>query len=276
MLLLSSVLLNALGDKGGEEPDMTEMAFGMTKYGKMNLCASAVAVLIFALAIAAASNPWYYYSQQFVEKTQSTGGTIQLVSQTVNSSTVDYDLDGFTQTNEVNGAISVTAYQYSQRGSNAVRNIFRLVMAFTYLALIAVFMLLAFLVVFFADRLRNKIIFAIGMSVTRFVILGFAVVAVISFVVAFLGFLGIREAFQSELTTCNDGPCQDFVKRTESEFKNQPSEGTDTSNIRQWGPTTGWYLTAANMPLSLVLLIVVALNKFPMPIDSDATSGEAL
>ena len=42
------------------------MAFGMTKYGKMNLCASAVAVLIFALAIAAASNPWYYYSQQFV------------------------------------------------------------------------------------------------------------------------------------------------------------------------------------------------------------------
>merc|ERR1712072_1447291 len=125
-------------------------------------------------------------------------------------------------------------------------------MAFTYLALIAVFMLLAFLVVFFADRLRNKII------------------------VAFLGFLGIREAFQSELTTCNDGPCQDFVKRTESEFKNQPSAGTDTSNIRQWGPTTGWYLTAANMPLSLVLLIVVALNKFPMPIDSDATSGEAL
>merc|ERR1712072_1362084 len=113
----------------------------------MNLCASAVAVLIFALAIAAASNPWYYYSQQFVEKTQSTGGTIQLVSQTVNSSTVDYDLDGFTQTNEVNGAITVTAYQYSQRG---------------------------------------------------------------------------------------------------------------------------------NMPLSLVLLIVVALNKFPMPIDSDATSGEAL
>merc|ERR1712072_916341 len=148
-----------------------------------------------------------------------------------------------TQTNEVNGAITVTAYQYSQRGSNAVRNIFRLVMAFTYLALIAVFMLLAFLVVFFADRLRNKIIFAIGMS-PRFVILGFAVVAVISFVVAFLGFLGIREAFQSELTTCNDGPCQDFVKRTESEFKNQPSAGTDTSNIRQWGPTTGWYLTA--------------------------------
>jgi lipopolysaccharide export LptBFGC system permease protein LptF len=259
------------------------MAFGMNKFSKMNLCASALATIVFALVIAASVAPWYYYQQSnVVTSNQGSSGTIQLVSTTVNSSIVNYDLDGFKQVDEktaqasIRGSTTTRFYSYDQRGSNAVRNIFRLVQAFTYIAVVMVFLLLAFLVVFFADRLRNKLIFAIGMNVTRFVVLFFGIAVVISEIVAFLGFLGITNAFQSERTICTDGPCQDFVSRIQSDYNNQPTAGETTSTIREWGATTGWYLTLANIPISVVLLIIVASNKFPMPIDSDATSGEAL
>ena len=49
-----------------------------------------------------------------------------------------------------------------------------------------------------------------------------------------------------------------------------------TDKLEEWVPQAGWYVVLSSIPVALVLLVVVFINKFPLPIDSEASSGEAL
>lgn len=45
---------------------------------------------------------------------------------------------------------------------------------------------------------------------------------------------------------------------------------------QNWGPVEGWYITLVTTLPCAILLLVVIMNKFPLPIDSEASSGESL
>merc|ERR1711871_1266188 len=65
------------------------------------------------------------------------------------------------------------------------------------------------------------------------------------------------------------GPCRRFADTVRSE-----TGSVSTSN--EWGPSTGWFVTLVNIVLSVATLLFVVTTKIPMPVDSEAASGEAL
>merc|ERR1711881_107686 len=90
-------------------------------------------------------------------------------------------------------------------------------------------------------------------------------------IIGVLGFLGITAAFESDNgSTCNYGPCRKFMSPA-----SRSTAGNNIDQGEQWGAQEGWFLTLATIPVSILLLIVVVLNKFPIPVDS-VGSGEAL
>jgi len=90
--------------------------------------------------------------------------------------------------------------------------------------------------------------------------------------IAFLAWTGITQAFASDIPNCVSGPCLKFV---DSETSVTVTGGVTITRDIAWGPTAGWYLALACIPVSIVFTIIVTLNKYPIPIDSIGT-GEAL
>lgn len=165
---------------------------------------------------------------------------------------------------------------YSTYKSSDLKDIIKVCQAFTIVALILAAIVMTVLALFFFDRVRNKVVFAFGMTATRLIIVIHAALIVLCVAIAFLVFLGITRAFKEDSDgSCADGPCRKFVSSATT-VVSQPTATTSIELTQAWGPVEGWYITLASIPVSVVLFFLVVVNKFPLPIDSEASAGEAL
>ena len=245
-------------------------------YQKKNCAALTLALVVFGLMIACLTVPWFYWSNTFTLKSsnvQSGTGTTNIISTTLNSTTIMYDLIGTRTSTQASGSISsVESYKNLESSTNpSIFSTFKLSQAFVLIALILSFALAVILAVFLLDPIRNKAIFALGMTLTRAILLVAGLLLVASVTIAFLGFLGISASFKKDQSGCSEGPCRTFSGTVNSQF----NAGSVTSNT-QWGPQAGWYIALASTPISLLVIFLVAINRLPLPIDSEASSGEAL
>lgn len=256
-----------------------------TTFEKKNYCATTLALIVFGLTIAASVVDWYsqqdvYHRSTTTSASRNTGEPGSLIdTEELNYTKIFYDLEGYTKETKMSSTqIDKTFYTYSSRAGSDIKDIFKTTQAFVTIAVVLSFAVAVLLVLFFFDRIRNKVVFTFGMTFTRVFMAVLALLVVLSAAIAFLVFLGITQAFESELTTCSEGPCRTFVDsiRTEGLKDVYNSETYDLIRTQQWGPEAGWYLTLATIPISVLLLAVVVVNKFPLPIDSEASSGEAL
>jgi magnesium-transporting ATPase (P-type) len=239
-------------------------------YQKKSLCAIVLSLAVFGLSIAAVSTYWYFWFVTYSSRT--TTSTVDVpASSELNFTKVYYDLSGYrTDTKASSSTLKTSTFtEYSRTGTPDTFSIFKLAEAFTVIALILSFVTFVVLVVFLFDPIRNKVIFALGMTVTRLLLIFLVLLTLLSVVIAFLGFLGITEAFKQDQDVCNEGPCRKFIDSVRSEYTTEVS-------LNEWGAGPAWYIVLAAIPVTLLLLIVVVVNKFPLPIDSEASSGEAL
>jgi hypothetical protein len=242
----------------------------VSSYQKKNLCGVALAAIVFGLTIACLANAWYSNSNTFNSVT--TGATSSSNTYAVlNSSKLFYDLDGIRSESKPSGQniATTTRTEYSRTAMPKVYATVKLAQAFVLIGLILSFIVAVILLIFVFDPIRNKVIFSFGMSLTRLILLAFVLLTLASVIIAFLGFVGLTNAFKADQPECNDGPCRTFSSSVTSNY------GT-SSKLEEWGPQAGWYVVLSSIPVALVLLVVVFINKFPLPIDSEASSGEAL
>jgi hypothetical protein len=245
-------------------------------YQKKNCAALTFALVVFGLMIACLTVPWFYWSNTFTLKSTSarTGsGTTNVITTTLNSTTLMYDLIGTRTSTQSTGSVTVVeSYKNLDSSVNpTIFSFFKLSQAFVLIALVLSFFLAVVLAMFLLDPIRNKAIFALGMTLTRAILLVACLLLVASVSISFLGFLGISAAFKKDQSGCNEGPCRTFSGVVNSQY----DSGSVTSNTA-WGPQAGWYIALASTPISLIVIAIVAANRFPLPIDSEASSGEAL
>jgi cell division protein FtsL len=244
-------------------------------FRNLNCFAVTLAVVVFAVSVSATIVAWYQYDQTYLISTSDSQTLSSSGSSTLNYTRLYYDLEGVTTNTKVNNIASNNFDEYDS--STDVHQVFKLVQAFVLVALLLSVIIAVFLTLMFFDGVRDKLMFHIGANVLRLSVIIVGVVILLAFVIAFLVFLGITAAFDSDKPNCTLGPCQKFVDDQQSNI------GTITINSvsytltsdTKWGPAAGWFLVLANIPLSLLFIIVVALNKFPLPVDSMG-SGEAL
>ena len=243
----------------------------VSSYQKKNLCGVALAAVVFGLTIACLANPWFSNSTTFNAVTVSPSGSSTSTYAVLNSSKLFYDLDGIRSETKATGQqiATTTRTEYSRTAMPKVFATVKLAQAFVLIGLILTFFVAVILLIFVFDPIRNKVIFSFGMSLTRFILLALVLLALASVIIAFLGFVGLTNAFKADQPECNDGPCRSFSSSVTSPYG-------ATSKLEEWGPQAGWYVVLSSIPVALVLLVVVFINKFPLPIDSEASSGEAL
>ena len=150
---------------------------------------------------------------------------------------------------------------------------FRLSFAFSIIALIIASILGLNLLLIFFSVIRNYYIKSCGMSTLRYLLGALALAILVSNIIALLGFLGVTQGFSDDLTrnSCSDGPCRIFSGSSQAQF----GDGT-VSLYSNWGPEAGWYVTIASVVVSIALCISIATLRFPIPYDTDDSSGEAL
>jgi len=251
-------------------------------FTKLNCLAAFVSMIIFAVMIAASTVDWYTYSETYILSDPATAdGTEANSFGTLNFTRYYYNLEGVTTQTQPTGQTETSVFRGYDSNASSLFSVFKVAQAFVLVALITAFILGFFLILCFADAVRNKLLFWAGMNVLRIVLVLIAAVILISLCVAFLSFLGITEAFSNDTPSCNAGYCrrfQDSVKH-EHGFMTQTSNGKTVSRPltqkNEWGPTSGWYLTLACIPCAILVLLLVVINKFPIPVDS-VTIGEAL
>jgi hypothetical protein len=129
------------------------------------------------------------------------------------------------------------------------------------------------LLLIFFSVVRNYYIKSCGMSSLRWLFGALALGILASNIIALLGFLGVTQGFKDDVNalSCSDGPCRIFSGAVTSQF----GEGT-VSQYTNWGPEAGWYVTIASLILSVALCVSLATLRFPIPFDTDDSSGEAL
>jgi len=242
----------------------------VSSYQKKNLCAVALALIAFGLTIACLGTNWYTWTVTFNSKTTVSGSSSQTYS-VLNYTKIFYDLDGTrTETKTTADTLATSSRStHSRTGTPKIYATVKLAQSFVLIALILSFIVAVVLSVFLFDPIRNKVIFTFGMSLTRIIVVVIVFVALSSVIIAFLGFVGLTNAMKSDITSCSEGPCRSFSDSVTSTY-------SDVSKLEEWGPSAGWYIVLSSIPVVLVLLVVVVINKFPLPIDSEASSGEAL
>ena len=245
-------------------------------YQKKNCAALTFALVVFGLMIACLTVPWYFWSSTFTRKAsnvQSGTGVATTTTVILNSTSIMYDLIGTRTGSQSSGSIAtVQTYTNLQYNTNpSIFSIFKLSQAFVLIALILSFALAVVLAVFLLDPIRNKAIFTLGMTLTRAVLIVVCLLLIASATISFLGFLGVSAAFKRDQTNCNEGPCRAFAGAVTSQY----DDGAVTA-VTAWGPQAGWYIALAATPITLLITFLVAINRFPLPIDSEASSGEAL
>jgi hypothetical protein len=149
---------------------------------------------------------------------------------------------------------------------------FRLSFAFSIIALIIASILGLNLLLIFFSVIRNYYIKSCGMSTLRYLLGALALAILVSNIIALLGFLGVTQGFSDDLNqnSCSDGPCRIFSGSSQAQF------GAEISLYSNWGPEAGWYVTIASIVVSIALCVSIATMRFPIPFDTDDSSGEAL
>jgi len=190
--------------------------------------------------------------------------------------TYTYELQGINTNVQKNSAITTNSYAYYD-SSSRLFSIIKLCQATTLIALILAGLLSVVLFLNFFDGFRDKLIFSVGATVLRNTIVFLGLLMLAAIVVAFLALMGVSQAFSSDSPSCTSGPCQKFTDTESTNLGTTTISGVSNYLSRDisWGPDAGWYLVLACIPLSLLFVIIVALNKYPIPIDSIGT-GEAL
>jgi hypothetical protein len=251
----------------------------VSPYKKKNIYTSIFSLSIFGLMIAALATPWYIWDNTFslrsVDETlnPASGMTGVVSSSTLNQTTIVYDLIGF-RTSALRSGSTAKLQTYKSHGyadMPSVTTIFRVCTAFVLVTLILSLSMSVIQLVFLNLYIRNKILYLVGMSNFRIALIAASVLTIFSTVIAFLALLGISAAFKMDQPSCSEGPCRDFSSSVTSIFDDGP-----VKSVTKWGPDAGWYITLCSIPLSLVLLFFVAYNRFPLPVISEASSGEAL
>jgi hypothetical protein len=252
-----------------------------SNFKKLNCCALLSAITIFAVMIAAASVCWYSYDETYTGvATSGTGSSASSTIITLNYTRNCWDLQGVSTQYKTSVAAEVNSYlEYDS--STSVWSIFKLMQAFVLIALILSGLIAIFILIAFADSVRNRLLFSVGMNVLRLVLLVVAILILVSLIIAFLGFLGITQAFSDDSSNCVRGNCRRFADDnkeslgTSSVTVNGVSQVLAITSQVNFGPNAGWYLTLACIPIAILLCCLVILNKFPIPVDS-VGSGEAL
>jgi hypothetical protein len=261
-------------------------------YRSKNWASIVLAAAIFGASIASLVVQWYRETNTFTRNIAPTSTTTNVnvptsgtATYSMNTTTVAYTLEGIkTQVSVISDPTTLRqniVESYTTFDSNSggfVRGYFKTSQAFVVIVLVVSFVLTVLLTLFQLDRVRNWFIFSVGMSFTRIAITLLAALVLLSSVIAFLSFLGLPSAFKEEIPNCVDGPCREFSSSTKFADLIE-TQGVNTYtlvNTRSWGPVEGWFIVLGIIPVSVVLLALIVLNKFPLPIDSEASSGEAL
>merc|ERR1712196_297093 len=192
-----------------------------TTFEKRNYCATALALVVFGLTVAAAVVDWYAQADVYHRSTDSSASSPDSLIDTseLNFTKVRYDLEGFTVESKTSaGTIDKEFFTYNSRTGSDVRNVFKTSQAFVIIALVIAFVLSVLLSLFF---------FAFGMSVTRVFVAVLALLAAISTAIAFLVFLGVTQAFEEELVTCTEGPCRAFIDTIRTEGLKDTASGVE-------------------------------------------------
>jgi hypothetical protein len=239
----------------------------------LNIISLLLALAIFGITVAAACVTWYQ-SADVSNRVTSSAVVAQSNPKTVISSTTFlYSLQGITTKLSTNNQkVQTNTFNLYVDGS-ARFSIVKLSQAFTLIALIVSALLSIVIALNFFASFRDKLIFTIGATLLRKLMVVFGMLIVISVVIAFLAWTGITQAFANDIPNCITGPCLKFVDSESNSTLND--DGSITVRDISWGPTAGWYLVLACIPVSILFTIVVTLNKYPIPIDSIGT-GEAL
>ena len=252
-------------------------------YKKLNICTVALLASVFAILIAAMAVDWYSYKVEFSYTRVSSSDT-SLASTLYNYTQTNFDMFG--QTVHVQGAntkiVRTTQQTYAQLGASNVNQQFKIQQAFVLIALLTAGLLFVAHTLYFFDGFRNKILFFIGITALRTILIIALLIVVASEIIAFLAFLGLSDKIASDSPNCLSGPCQKFSDSVTTQLGQSTLViGTEASvavalqQIASWGPTAGWYLVLATIPLTVLATIIVVINRFPIPVDSLGT-GEAL
>lgn len=247
----------------------------MPKFAQLNCLATLAALVIFAVCIAASIVDWYQYTEEYkttVTNNSATGSTDTIF----NSTYIHWSMEGVTRAIRPTGGVATNTFT-AHDSSTSVWSTFKLMQAFVLIALIVAGILSIFLIVCFACAIRNQLLFLLGMNVLRIALLAIAALILVSLIIAFLGFLGITNAFSDDIPGCQLGYCRRFQDSTKADLGVMTINGV-SGNVavqRSFGPVEGWYLTLACIPVAIILTIIVVVNKFPIPVDS-VTIGEAL
>jgi hypothetical protein len=247
-------------------------------YKKLNVFTVTLLTVVFGVLIAAAAVDWYSYEIVYSYSTGSTSTGTVVGASTLNFTKFFYGFEGQTQQVRFeNKRISNTFTSYSDLGTTSVEDTFQLAQAFTLIGLLLAGIMAFVHILYFFDAVRNKVMFWVGMTGLRVLLILTIALIAISEIIAFLGFLGITEGFKSDNASCNAGPCTKFSDSVKTAAGTTTVDGASVSVTvtTTWGAVAGWYLVLASIPVTIVALIVVTLNKFPLPVDSEA-SGEAL
>lgn len=267
-----------------------------------NFLAFFLTQVIVGLMFAAIFSDWYSWTTNFTQKSSLDGSGIGSISSTtqLNYSNIFYNGTGYRITARTSAQVKAkqeaTSLYYNWGGENAgyakvcrvsrppqffilflilaqVVQYFRLSFAFSIIALIVASVLGLNLLLIFFSVVRNYYIKSCGMSSLRWIFGALALGILASNIIALLGFLGVTQGFKDDLNTlsCSDGPCRIFSGAATSQF----GEGS-LSQYTNWGPEAGWYVTIASIIVSVALCISIATLRFPIPFDTDDSSGEAL
>ena len=252
-------------------------------YKKLNICTVALLATVFAVLIAAMAVNWYSYKVEF-SYTRVTALDSSLASSLYNYTQTNFDMFG--QTVHVQSAntkiVRTTQQTYAQLGASNVNQQFKIQQAFVLIALLTAGLLFVAHTLYFFDGFRNKILFFVGITALRTILIIALLIVVASEIIAFLAFLGLSDKVASDSPNCLSGPCQKFSDSVTTQLGQSTLDiGTEASvavalqQIASWGPTAGWYLVLATIPLTVLATIIVVINRFPIPVDSLGT-GEAL
>ncbi len=252
-------------------------------YKKLNICTVALLATVFAVLIAAMAVDWYSYKVEF-SYTRVAASDSSLASSLYNYTQTNFDMFG--QTLNVQNAntkiVRTTQQTYAQLGASGVNQQFKIQQAFVLIALLTAGLLFVAHTLYFFDGFRNKILFFIGITALRTILIIALLIVVSAEIVAFLAFLGLSDKIASDSPNCLSGPCQKFADSVTTQLgqnfitiNTEVSVAVSLQSVATWGPTAGWYLVLATIPLTVLATIIVVINRFPIPVDSLGT-GEAL
>ena len=242
-------------------------------YKKLNICTVALLATVFAVLIAAMAVDWYQFKVEY-SYTRISSTDSSLSSSLYNYTQTNFDMYGQTvQTQAANTKIvRTTQNTYAQLGASNVNQQFKIQQAFVLIALLVAGLLFVAHTLYFFDAFRNKILFFVGITALRTLLIIALLVVIASEVIAFLAFLGLSDKIASDNANCLSGPCQKFSDTVTTQLGQQNiAIGTEASvavtlqYITRWGPTAGWFLVLATIPLTVLATIIVVINRSHTP-----------